>query len=131
MFTPTLKKFANSASEVFNVVVSNFSPATMVMVRAKTGNAQETYSFLFSQTCGLPTPTRRIYWTNIGVGTETIARTNPKTQYINQSFINTNDVGFGVAVDSSHIYWANHLTNTIGRADVDGQNVDQNFICGA
>ena len=103
----------------------------MVMVRAKAGNAQETYSFLLSQTCGLPTPTRRIYWTNIGVGTETIARTNPKTQNINQSFINTNDVGFGVAVDSSHIYWANHVTNTIGRADVDGQNVDQNFITGA
>ena len=130
-FTPTLKKFANSASEVFNVVVSNFSPATMVTVRAKAGNAQETYNFLLSQTCGLPTPTRRIYWTNIGVGTETIARTNPKTQNINQSFINTNDVGFGVAVDSSHIYWANQVTNTIGRADVDGQNVDQNFITGA
>ena len=36
-----------------------------------------------------------------------------------------------MAVDSSHIYWANHVTNTIGRADVDGQNVDQNFITGA
>src|SRR6266576_4432495 len=129
-FTPTSKNFANSVSDVFNVVVSNFNPATMIMVRAKAGNAQETYNFLLSQTCGTPTPTRRIYWTNIGVGTETIARTNPKTQNINQSFINTNDVGFGVAVDSSHIYWANQVTNTIGRADVDGQNVDQNFITG-
>ena len=87
---PRLKNFANSASEVFNVVVSNFSPATMVTVRAKAGNAQETYNFLLSQSCGLPTPTRRIYWTN--VGTDTIGRTNPKTQNINQSFINTNDV---------------------------------------
>ena len=63
-FTPTLKNFANSASEIFNVVVSNFNPATMVMVRAKAGNAQETYNFLLSQTCGMPTPTRRIYWGN-------------------------------------------------------------------
>ena len=128
-FTPTAKNFANSASEVFNVVVSNFNPATMVMVRAKAGNAQETYSFLLSQTCGTPKPTRRIYWTN--VGTDTIGRANPNTQNVNQTFINTADVGFGMAVDSSHIYWANHVNNTIGRADVNGQNVDQNFITGA
>ena len=63
-FTPTLKNFANSASEMFNVSVSNFNPATMIMVRGKAGNAQETYNFLLSQTCGPPTPTRRIYWAN-------------------------------------------------------------------
>ena len=114
---------------MFSVVVSNFNPATMVMVRARAGNAQETYSFLLSQTCGIPTPTRRIYWTN--VGTDTIGRANPNTQNVNQTFINTTDVGFGMAVDSSHIYWANHVNNTIGRADVNGQNVDQNFITGA
>jgi hypothetical protein len=48
---------------------------------------------MLNQTCGLPTPTRRIHWTN--VGTDTIGRINPKTQNLNQSFINTNDVGFG------------------------------------
>ena len=128
-FTPTAKNFANSASEVFNVVVSNFNPATVVMVRAKAGNAQETYNFLLSQTCGIPTPTRRIYWTN--VGTDTIGRANPNTQYVSQDFINTGSSPFGVAVDSSHIYWANHMDNTIGRADVNGQNVDLNFITGA
>ena len=128
-FTPTAKNFANSASEVFNVVVSNFNPATTVMVRAKAGNAQETYNFLLSQTCGIPTPTRRIYWTN--VGTDTIGRANPDTQNLSQEFISTGSSPFGVAVDSSHIYWANHMDNTIGRADVNGQNVDQNFITGA
>ena len=45
-FTPTLKNFANSVAEVFSVSVSNFSPATMITVRAKAGNAQETYNFL-------------------------------------------------------------------------------------
>jgi virginiamycin B lyase len=128
-FTPTAKNFANSASELFNVVVSNFNPATMVMVRAKAGNAQETFNFLLSQACGVPTPTRRIYWTN--VGTDTIGRANPNTQSVSQDFINTGSSPFGVAVDSSHIYWANHMDNTIGRADVNGQNVDLNFITGA
>jgi len=31
-------------------------------------------------------------------------------------------------VDSNHIYWTNTNFETIGRADLDGQNVNQNFI---
>src|SRR5207247_1737287 len=125
-FIPTSKNFANSVSDVFNVVVSNFNPATMIMVRAKAGNAQETYNFLLSQTCGTPTPTRRIYWTNLG--TNTLGRANLNGQNVIQNFINTASGAFGVAVDSSHIYWANVTPETIGRADLDGQNVNQNFI---
>ena len=38
---------------------------------------------------------------------------------------------WGVAVDSGHIYWSNQdVGGTIGRADLDGTNVDQNFITG-
>jgi sugar lactone lactonase YvrE len=127
-FAPTLKNFANSASEMFSVVVSNFNPATMVMVRAKAGNAQETYNFLLSQTCGTPTPTRRIYWGN--AGTYTIGRANLNGQNVNQSFINgtRSTTPFGMAVDSRHIYWASNQNHTIGRADLDGQNVNQSFI---
>jgi len=127
-FTPTLKNFANSASEMFSVSVSNFNPATMIMVRSKAGNAQETYNFLLSQTCGTPTPTRRIYWGN--VGTYTIGRANLNGQNVNQSFINgtRSTTPFGMAVDSRHIYWASNQNHTIGRADLDGQNVNQSFI---
>jgi len=127
-FTPTLKNFANSASEVFSFSVSNFNPATMMMVRGKAGNAQETYNFLLSQTCGTPTPTRRIYWGN--VGTYTIGRANLNGQNVNQSFINgtRSTTPFGMAVDSRHIYWASNQNHTIGRADLDGQNVNQSFI---
>jgi len=127
-FTPTLKNFANSASEMFSVSVSNFNPATMIMVRGKAGNAQETYNFLLSQTCGIPTPTRRIYWGN--AGTYTIGRANLNGQNVNQSFINgtRSTTPFGMAVDSRHIYWASNQNHTIGRADLDGQNVNQNFI---
>src|SRR5436190_116864 len=129
-FAPTLKNFANSASEVFSVVVSNFNPATMIMVRGKAGNAQETYNFLLSQTCGTPTPTRRIYWTN--TETNTLGRANLNGQNVNQSFIDNgrSSAPFGMAVDSSHIYWANISTDTIGRADMNGQNANQSFITG-
>jgi len=127
-FAPTLKNFANSASEVFSVVVSNFNPATMIMVRGKAGNAQETYDFLLSQTCGTPTPTRRIYWTN--VVTDTIGRANLDGQNVNRTFIGTARSPFGMAVDRSHMYWANSQDHTIGRSDLDGQNVNQSFITG-
>ena len=127
-FTPALKNFANSASDRFSVVVSNFNPAIAVMVRAKAGNAQETYSFLLSQTCGMPTPTRRIYWGNIG--TYAIGRANLDGQNVNQSFISgtRSTTPFGMAVDSRHIYWASNQNHTVGRADLDGQNVNQSFI---
>src|SRR5580765_588590 len=128
-FTPTLKNFANSASEMFSVSVSNFNPATMIMVRGKAGNAQETYNFLLSQTCGIPTPTRRIYWGN--AGTYTIGRANLNGQNVNNSFITGASYPEWVAVDSRYIYWTNAGTSTIGRADLDGQNVNQNFIATA
>src|SRR6266481_5512178 len=41
-FTATLKNFISFASDVFSIVVSNFNPATMIMVQAKAGNDQET-----------------------------------------------------------------------------------------
>ena len=36
-----------------------------------------------------------------------------------------------VAVDANHIYWSGSGTPTIGRADLDGDNVDSDFIDGA
>ena len=36
-----------------------------------------------------------------------------------------------VAVNGAHIYWANYDGDTIGRANLDGSGVDQNFISGA
>jgi sugar lactone lactonase YvrE len=34
----------------------------------------------------------------------------------------------GVAVDAAHVYWADPTTNAIGRADLNGENVDPSFI---
>jgi virginiamycin B lyase len=38
---------------------------------------------------------------------------------------------FRVSVPTRHIYWTNADNNTIGRADVSGQNANQSFITGA
>jgi len=67
------------------------------------------------------TPTRRIYWTN--VGTDTIGRANPNTQKTSTRASltpPTSDLGWPwiVATSTWRITW----NNTIGRADVNGQN---------
>jgi hypothetical protein len=36
--------------------------------------------------------------------------------------------GAGIALDSSHVYWVNPDSNTIGRANLDGTGVNQSFI---
>ena len=119
-FTPQLNNFANSASDTFSVVVSNFNASTTIMVQGKNGNNRETFSFLLSQTCG-----GHIYWTNYNTGT--IGRADLDGQNANQSFITSNGAT-GVAVDGSHVYWTNDNGNTIGRADLNGQNANPSFI---
>ncbi len=58
-----------------------------------------------------------------------IARANLDGTGANQSFIPVR--GAGVAVDGSHIYWAEPRAGTIGRAKLDGTSVEPNFITGA
>jgi len=82
---------------------------------------------------------QHIYWSNSYENT--IGRANVDGSGVNQSFI-TNSAGIvgqpeGVAVDGAHIYWANNQSSqagesqTIGRANLDGSDVNQNFITGA
>jgi virginiamycin B lyase len=73
-----------------------------------------------------------IYWANFNSGT--IGRANLDGTGVHQSFITGADNPVGVAVDASHIYWANEgflSGTTIGRANLDGTGVDQSFISGA
>jgi sugar lactone lactonase YvrE len=72
---------------------------------------------------------RHVYWTNTTYP-GSIGRADLDGQNVNQSFITGVSIPIGIAVDSSHIYWANFNYSSIGRADRDGQNVNQSFITG-
>ena len=48
-----------------------------------------------------------------------------------QSFIAGISDPYSVAVDPGHVYWANFVTNSIGRANHDGTGSEPNFITGA
>lgn len=63
------------------------------------------------------------------IGTTSIARVNLDGSLFEDRFIGTDGGSFcAIAVDSSHIYWADGYHNTIGRANLDGTAVDHNFI---
>ncbi len=60
-----------------------------------------------------------------------IARANLDGSGADESFINLrygSYAGWGLAVNDSHIYWADYNGNTIGRARLDGSDVDPNHI---
>ena len=82
-----------------------------------------------------------VYWMN--PPTMTIGRADINGTGANQSFIsvapdNPNDVDLsprGLTVDASHIYWTRgqispFITGTVGRANLDGSNINQNLITG-
>jgi virginiamycin B lyase len=73
---------------------------------------------------------QHIYWTTAG----TIARAKLDGTGVNLNFIpiiTDASASQGIAVDGQHIYWVNNGNNTIGRANLDGSDPDQNFITGA
>jgi hypothetical protein len=85
---------------------------------------------------GLALDSNHMYWTNYS--DDTIGRANLDGAEVHKRFISgSGDVSGGVAVDSNYIYWA-HATydghgdqiqgSWIGRATLDGTQVDQHFI---
>lgn len=67
-----------------------------------------------------------IYWANIGGG---IGRANNDGTGAVQTFIGGQTAPSNVAVNSTHIFWANSNSGTsIGRAKLDGTQVQKNFI---
>ena len=78
-----------------------------------------------------------IYWANATGGcTEagscsgTIAEANLDGTGVKEELIPT-DTPYGFTVAGQYIYWANSGTTTIGRAKLNGTDIDQSFITGA
>lgn len=63
------------------------------------------------------------------IGTTSIARVNLDGSLFEGKFIPPQNGNVcGLAVDSSHVYWADSAENTIGRANLDGTAIDNDFI---
>ena len=83
----------------------------------------------------LQSTARHVYWTNNHFSAGTIGRANLDGSSVNESFITVEhpsnifgESDEGLAVDGSHIYWANFSGDAIGRANLDGTSVNQSFI---
>jgi hypothetical protein len=68
-------------------------------------------------------------WGALYIGTESISRVNLDGSLFDPTFIAPQDgVPCAITVDSSHIYWADSYNHKIGRARLDGSNVENDFI---
>jgi len=90
--------------------------------------------------CGVAVSDGNLYWADPQRGT--IGRTelgsNPtgmvdfvkETVAIDEAFVSGLARPCGVAVDGSHVYWADTAAMAVGRANLDGSGVERNFISG-
>lgn len=68
-----------------------------------------------------------VYWGDPNA--ETIGRANLDGSFATDAFIQTGGQPLAIAVNASHIYWANK-GGSIGRANINGTEVEPNFIKG-
>ncbi len=76
--------------------------------------------------------TPRIYWTDGKTGSSsehgTVGEAISSGTGLDRSLVTGTTGGADVAANGQYIYWANYGNGTIGRADLDGSHVDQQFI---
>ncbi len=86
---------------------------------------------------GVAVNRRHIFWTAISAPPVGIGRANLDGSGVDQGFTPvlwddhegiSSGAHFGIAVAGGHIYWANLGRGTIGRSDLDGSNVNPEFI---
>ena len=87
--------------------------------------------------CGIAVVRGYIYWTNGGFShRHALGRANLEGTGVSQRFIRTAGYPCGVAVYQGHVYWAQttgrfaHPSTTIGRANLNGSAVNNEFATG-
>jgi virginiamycin B lyase len=88
------------------------------------------YAFISGarEPCGVAVDGTYLYWAN---KSGTIGRARLDGTEVNQSFISELGYPCGVAVDSAHVYWTDlKRADSIGRADLDGNDVIPGFVEG-
>jgi low-density lipoprotein receptor class B len=86
--------------------------------------------------CGVAVDSNFIYWSAhhhnpdaSGIGRANLDGSSPsEVNFLSPGRFMPSNTPCGVAVDSANIYWADSATSSIGRASLDGVNVNQNFI---
>lgn len=68
----------------------------------------------------------RLYWTNNASGS--IATANRAGGEVIQKLFFASPEPYGIAADSSHVYWTDEGTDEIGRAELNGANVEPSLI---
>lgn len=107
------------------------SPGPREIGRAKLdGNAVEA-EFIpgVEAFAGLAANSEFIYWGDTS-GSGSIGRARLDGSGVEVDFIDPVDpiIPYGVAIDPSHVYWANSMNDSIGRADIGGASIEEEFI---
>src|SRR6476469_845854 len=109
--------------------------------RAGLNGSSANQSFITTKTngCGVAVTRSYIYWTTVGTigsngvvpGSATIGRAKRNGSSVNSPFITGLTNPCGIAVNGTHIYWANTIpTGGVGRAAISGRksSVKRTFI---
>jgi streptogramin lyase len=78
---------------------------------------------------GLAASSEYLYWGH-PAGEGTIARAHLDGSDVEEAFVDPAGplIPYGVAVDAGHVYWANSMNDSIGRADLSDGSIEEAFI---
>jgi hypothetical protein len=84
---------------------------------------------------GVAVNSEHIYWYNaaekdLSIGRAEIDGGHPEQKFITPTGPDAQASGPGLAINSEYIYWTNHVEGGIGRAKLDGEDVESTFIGG-
>ena len=83
---------------------------------------------------GIAVTGESVYWSNIdgaGCSGNTIGRASLTGLEPTDDFLTVEGCPHGLAVGNNYIYWADRTGTNIGRANVNGTEIDNSFITGA